>query len=133
MSMSDPIADMLTSIRNGLQVQRKFVDLPASRVKRAVAGVLQREGYLGDVRDIQGRTGHPALRLFLRYDEDGLPVIQKIGRVSKPGCRIYSGVRDIPRVLNGMGISVLTTSKGILSDREARAAGVGGEILCQVW
>ena len=77
--------------------------------------------------------GHPALRIFLKYDDDGLPVIQRVGRVSKPGRRVYQGVRDIPRVLNGLGISVLTTSKGILSDREARAQGVGGEVLCEVW
>ena len=129
MSMSDPVADMLTRIRNGLQVRREFVEVGASRVKRSIAEVLSREGYIGDVRNITARTGHPSLRIFLKYDEDGLPAIQRIGRVSKPGRRVYSGVRDIPRVLNGLGISVLTTSQGILSDREARSKGVGGEIL----
>ncbi len=133
MSMSDPIADLLTRIRNGLQVRRQFVEVGASHVKRSVAEVLSREGYVGDIRDITARTGHPSLRIFLRYDEDGQPVIQRIGRVSKPGRRVYSGVRDIPRVLNGLGISVLTTSQGVLSDREARDQGVGGEILCEVW
>jgi small subunit ribosomal protein S8 len=133
MSMSDPVADMITRIRNGLQVRREFVEVGASRVKRSIAEVLSREGYIGDVRNITARTGHPSLRIFLKYDDDGLPAIQRIGRVSKPGRRVYSGVQDIPRVLNGLGISVLTTSQGILSDREARAQGVGGEILCEVW
>ena len=133
MSMSDPIADMLTRIRNGLQVHRQYVDLDASRVKRNVADVLRREGYVGEVRDVMSSRGHPALRIFLKYDDDGFPVIRELGRVSKPGRRVYRGVREIPRVLNGLGISVLTTSKGILSDREARAQGVGGEVLCEVW
>ena len=133
MSMSDPVADMITRIRNGLQVRREFVEVGASRVKRSIADVLSREGYIGVVRNITARTGHPSLRIFLKYDEDGLPAIRRIGRVSKPGRRVYSGVQDIPRVLNGLGISVLTTSQGILSDREARAQGVGGEILCEVW
>jgi small subunit ribosomal protein S8 len=131
--MSDPVADMITRIRNGLQVRREFVEVGASRVKRSIAEVLSREGYIGDVRNITARTGHPSLRIFLKYDDDGLPAIQRIGRVSKPGRRVYSGVQEIPRVLNGLGISVLTTSQGILSDREARAQGVGGEILCEVW
>ena len=133
MSMSDPVADMITRIRNGLQVRRDFVEVGASRVKRSIAEVLSREGYIGDVRNITARTGHPSLRIFLKYDDDGMPAIQRIGRVSKPGRRVYSGVQEIPRVLNGLGISVLTTSQGILSDREARAQGVGGEILCEVW
>jgi small subunit ribosomal protein S8 len=124
---------MLTRIRNGLQVRRDYIDVALSRVKRSVAEVLRREGYVGDLREMLDRAGHPALRIFLKYDEDGMPAIQRIGRVSKPGCRVYRGVREMPRVLNGLGISVLTTSKGILSDREARAAGVGGEILCEVW
>ena len=133
MSMSDPVADMITRIRNGLQVRRDFVEVGASRVKRSIAEVLSREGYIGDIRNITARTGHPSLRIFLKYDDDGMPAIQRIGRVSKPGRRVYSGVQEIPRVLNGLGISVLTTSQGILSDREARAQGVGGEILCEVW
>ena len=133
MSMSDPIADMLTRIRNGLQVRRDHVDVDASRVKRSIASVLEREGYISGTRDVTSMRGHPALRIFLKYDDDGFPVIRELGRVSKPGRRVYRGVRDIPRVLNGLGISVLTTSRGILSDREARAEGVGGEVLCEVW
>ncbi len=133
MSMSDPIADMLTSIRNGLQVHREFVEVSASHVKQSVAHVLRREGYVDDVAEVMGRRGHPALRIFLKYDVDGASVIRKIGRVSRPGRRVYRGVRDLPKVLGGLGITVLTTSKGILSDREARAEGVGGEVLCEVW
>ena len=133
MSMSDPIADMLTSIRNGLQVHRDYVDVDASRVKRSVAEVLRREGYILDIRDVSNKRGHPALRIYLKYDRDGVPAIRRIGRISRPGRRVYRGVREIPRVLNGLGISVLTTSRGILSDREARVKGVGGEVLCEIW
>jgi small subunit ribosomal protein S8 len=131
--MTDPIADMLTRIRNGLHVRRGHVDVQASRLARAVLEVLRREGFVQETREVQSPSGHPHLRVLLKYDRDGEPVISKIGRVSKPGCRVYRGVSDIPRVLNGLGISVLTTSKGVLSDREARAQGVGGEVLCEVW
>ncbi len=133
MSMSDPIADMLTVIRNGLQARRASVDVDASRVKQSIGLVLQREGFVREIQQIVGRRGFPALRIFLKYDDDGSPVIQKIGRVSRPGRRVYRGVREIPRVLDGLGIAVLTTSRGILSDREARREGVGGEVLCEVW
>lgn len=133
MSMNDTVADMLTRIRNGLTVHRDSVDVIASRLNRAVADTLVREGYIGDVNDILDPRGHKALRLNLKYDRDGGPVISKIGRVSRPGRRVYRGVREIPRVLNGLGISVVSTSQGVLSDREARDVGVGGEILCEVW
>lgn len=133
MSMNDTISDMLTRIRNGIQVQRDTVDVIASRLNRRIAEAMQREGYIEEVNDILDPRGHPALRVRLRYDEDGGPVISKIGRISRPGRRVYAGVQDIPRVLGGLGISVVSTSKGVLSDREARAAGVGGEILCELW
>jgi len=133
MAMTDTIADMLTRIRNGVAVQRNSVDVLSSRLNRSVADVLQREGYIDDVRDVLDPRGHPALRVLLKYDHDGDPVISKIGRVSRPGRRVYRGVREIPRVLNGLGISVVSTSQGVLSDREARTAGVGGEILCEIW
>ena len=133
MAMNDTMADMLTRIRNGLMVQRDSVDVIASRLNRAVADVLEREGFIAGVTEVLDPRGHGALRLQLKYDRDGGPVIQKIGRVSRPGRRIYRGVKEIPRVLNGMGISVVSTSRGVLSDREARGAGVGGEILCEVW
>ncbi|MDA1193602.1 MAG: 30S ribosomal protein S8 [Planctomycetota bacterium] len=133
MALNDTCADMLTRIRNGLAVNRQTVDVIASRLNRAVAGVLEREGFIHGVRDIHDRRGHDALRIMLKYDHDGDPVISKIGRISRPGCRVYRGVRELPRVLNGLGISVLSTSRGVMSDREARTAGVGGEVLCEIW
>lgn len=133
MSMTDPIADLLTRIRNGLRIRASAVDVRASRFVRSVADVLKREGYVDDVRAADGPDGRPQLRVYLKYDGDGNPVISSIGRVSKPGRRAYRGVRELPKVLNGMGICVLSTSRGVFSDREARAQGVGGEILCEVW
>ena len=124
MSMNDTVSDMLTRIRNGIQAGRSDVDIIGSRLSRSVADVLVREGYAREVNDILDPRGHPGLRVVLKYDEEGDSVISKIGRVSRPGCRVYRGVKDIPRVLNGLGISVISTSKGVLSDREARAAGV---------
>jgi small subunit ribosomal protein S8 len=132
MSMTDPIADMLTRIRNAVRVRRDAVDVNASGVVRAIARVLAREGFVADVRD--GESGpHPTLRIYLKYDEDGVPVISSIGRVSRPGRRLYARVGSIPRVLNGLGIAVVSTSSGVLSDREARERRVGGEVLCEVW
>ncbi|MFO0933692.1 MAG: 30S ribosomal protein S8 [Planctomycetota bacterium] len=133
MSMTDPIADLLTRIRNGIRVRASSVDVRPSRFVKSVAEVLKREGYVEDVRTSDGVDGRPGLRVYLKYDVDGNPVISSIGRVSKPGRRAYKGVRELPRILNGLGICVLSTSRGVFSDREARAQGVGGEILCEVW
>jgi len=133
MAMNDTVADMLTRIHNGLVVNRSSVDVIASKLNRSVANVLEREGFLVGVTEVLDSRGHKALRLALKYDRDGASVITKIGRVSRPGRRVYRGVQDIPRVLNGLGISVVSTSRGVLSDREARGAGVGGEILCEIW
>ncbi len=133
MSMNDTIADMLTRIRNGIQVRRNTVDVIGSKLNKHIAQVMVREGYVADVQPVLNPRGHDALRLSLRYDEDGVSVISKIDRVSKPGRRHYCGAREIPKVLNGLGISVVSTSKGVLSDREARAAGVGGEVICEMW
>lgn len=133
MAMNDTISDMLTRIRNGVAVQRNSVDVISSRLNRAVIDVMQREGYVQEFREVLDSRGHPALRVLLKYDMDGDSVISKIGRVSRPGRRVYRGVREIPRVLNGLGISVVSTSKGVMSDREARTAGIGGEILCEIW
>ncbi len=133
MSMNDTIADMLTRIRNGIQARRNRVDVIGSRLNRRVADVLVREGYVTKNNDVLDPRGFPALRIGLKYDNDGASVISKIGRVSRPGCRVYAGVREIPKVLGGLGISVVSTSKGVMSDREARAAGIGGEVICQVW
>ena len=132
MSMTDPIGDMLTRIRNAVRVRRDAVDVTSSGVVRAIAKVLAREGFVNDVRD--GEAGpHPTLRIYLKYDDDGVPVISSIGRISRPGRRHYARVDAIPRVLNGLGISVVSTSRGVISDREARAQRVGGEVLCEVW
>ena len=133
MSMTDPIADLLTRIRNGLRVHGAKVEVRKSRLNEEVVKVLTREGFLLDVREVATPTGRAALEVGLKYDDDGEPVISSIDRVSEPGRRVYRGVREIPRILNGMGIAVLSTSRGVMSDREARAAGVGGEVLCEVW
>ncbi len=132
MTMSDPIADMLTRIRNGLQARKSFVMSPASKTRQRILDVLQREGYIGGYTRIDGDNNKADLKIDLKYHE-GLPVIRTINRVSKPGRRVYSSVRDLPRVHNGLGISVVSTPKGVLSDAEAREANVGGEVLCTVF
>lgn len=132
--MTDPIADMLTRIRNAVSVERQYVELPVSKVKRGLAEVLKREGYIWDwseekLEDVPVGT----LRLELKYGPNGERVIQKLRRVSKPGRRVYSGSRDLRPVLDGLGISVISTSRGVVSDREARQRNLGGEVLCEVW
>jgi small subunit ribosomal protein S8 len=133
MSMTDPIADMLTRVRNAIRVRASTVDINGSRFVKSVVDVLRREGYVEDVRVAEGVVGRPMIRIYLKYDGDGNPVISSIGRISRPGRREYRGVTELPKVLNGLGIAVLSTSRGVFSDREARAAGVGGELLCEVW
>ena len=130
MSMSDPIADMLTRIRNAQMVGHAEVAMPASRLKTAIAKVLKDEGYIEDfaLRDSGPRK---ELRIGLKYYA-GRPVIERLERVSKPGLRVYKGRDDIPRVMNGLGVAILSTSRGVMTDRKARADGVGGEILCIV-
>jgi len=130
--MTDPLADMLTRIRNALMIERPFVDIPASKLKVGVAAALQREGYVWDYEVIQ-QTPHDVLRISLKYGPNGERVIQHISRVSTPGRRVYSGIRKTPEVLKGLGVSILSTNQGILSNREAKAKNVGGEILCQVY
>ena len=130
MSMSDPIADMLTRIRNAQMTERATVLMPSSKVKSAIATVLKDEGYI-DCFKIVGEEQKPVLEIALRYHA-GRPVIEKIERVSKPGLRIYKSKDDIPRVMNGMGIAIVSTSQGVMTDRKARATGVGGEVLCIV-
>ena len=129
MSMTDPIADMLTRIRNAQMVEKATVEMPSSRVKVAIAGVLKDEGYIDGFRVTE--EAKPVLEIALRYHA-GRPVIEKIERVSKPGLRIYRGKDDIPRVMNGLGIAIVSTSRGVMTDRRARASGVGGEVLCIV-
>ena len=131
MSMSDPIADMLTRIRNAQIMEKVSVAMPSSKLKVAIAKVLKDEGYVEDfsVRDLQG--GKSDLVIGLKYHA-GRPVIERIERVSRPGLRIYRGSGDLPKVMGGLGVSIVSTSKGVMTDKKARAAGVGGEVLCVV-
>lgn len=130
MSMSDPIADMLTRIRNAQSTNKPAVSMPSSKVKAAIANVLKDEGYIEDYV-VQPVDGKPQLNISLKYYA-GRPVIEKIDRVSRPGLRIYRGTQDIPTVMNGLGVTIISTSKGVMTDRKARAAGIGGEVLCVV-
>lgn len=130
MSMSDPIADMLTRIRNAQSVNKLAVSMPSSRLKTAIAAVLKDEGYIDDF-SVQANDGKPQLNISLKYYA-GRPVIETIARVSKPGLRVYRGSQAIPTVMNGLGVTIMSTSKGVMTDRKARAAGVGGEVLCVV-
>ena len=130
MSMSDPIADMLTRIRNAQMVEKPSVVMPSSKLKAAIAKVLKDEGYIEDFA-IRGDGAKPELEIALKYYA-GHPVIEKIERVSRPGLRIYKPSRDIPTVMNGLGVAIVSTSKGVMTDRKARGLGVGGEVLCIV-
>jgi small subunit ribosomal protein S8 len=130
--MTDPIADMLTRIRNAVRIERPHVELPASKVKRGLAEVLKREGYIWDWEEIDAQPQNQ-LRLHLKYGPNGERVIRHIRRVSTPGRRVYSGYDKLRPVLNGMGIFVISTSRGVVSDREARHRKLGGEVLCEIW
>jgi small subunit ribosomal protein S8 len=132
MSMTDPIADLLTRVRNACHARHPRVDIPSSKLKREVARVLAEARFIDNFAyiadDKQGM-----LRLFLRYDDSNVPLIKGLKRISKPGLRQYAAKGDIPRVLRGLGIAIISTSRGVMTDREARRAGVGGEVLCNVW
>jgi small subunit ribosomal protein S8 len=130
--MTDPIADMLTRIRNAVQVERSFVEMPSSKVKVGIAGALQREGYIWDYEVLDTEPAK-TLRVNLKYGQAGEKVITKLVRESKPGRRLYVGVDEIPTVLGGMGTAVLSTTKGIMSSREAKKDRVGGELICTVY
>jgi small subunit ribosomal protein S8 len=132
--MTDPIADMLTRIRNAVRVERPIVEMPLSKVKRGVAEVLKREGYIWDFREEQP-DGQPMKQLMidLKYGPNGERVIRHIKRVSKPGRRVYSRATELRPILNGLGISIISTSRGVISDREARQKKLGGEVLCELW
>ena len=132
MAMSDPLGDMLTRIRNGQRAGKSTVMAPASNLRSNVLEVLQREGYIRSYRREPSDIGRDELWIELKYN-DGSPVIQEISRVSRPGRRVYSKIKELPRVLNGLGITILSTPRGVMSDQEARAANVGGEVLCQVF
>lgn len=129
--MTDPIADMLTRVRNAVRVERPYVDIPSSRVKRGIADVLKREGFIWDWKDIEAEPV-ALLRLELKYGPNGERVIQSIKRVSKPGRRLYTRSKELKPVLGGMGISIISSSRGVISDREARRDNLGGEVLCEV-
>jgi small subunit ribosomal protein S8 len=130
--MTDPISDMLTRIRNAGRARHVKTKCPASKVKLAIAKVMSAEGFLGDV-SLNQQGSHPELEIGIRYGDSGDMIIDGIRRVSKPGRRIYVGASEIPKVRNGLGIAVLSTSRGVMCDREAREAKVGGEVLCEVW
>jgi small subunit ribosomal protein S8 len=130
MSMSDPIADMLTRIRNGQMIDKEYVRMPSSKLKKAIAQVLRDEGYI-DGYKVHEMNEHSEIEITLKYYA-GRPVIEKIDRVSKPGLRIYKGRDELPRVMNGLGVAILSTSQGVMTDRKARSLGVGGEVLCLV-
>ncbi len=132
MSLTDPIGDMLTRIRNGQMTNMAVVDCPSSAFRKRVLDVLQREGYIRGFTEVQQGKKQPMLQIELKY-HDGIGVIRKIDRVSTPGRRVYAGIKDFGRVFNGLGISILSTPRGVLSDNEARAQNVGGEVLCRVF
>ncbi|MCI9407690.1 MAG: 30S ribosomal protein S8 [Clostridia bacterium] len=130
--MTDPIADMLTRIRNAIMVNKDTVEIPSSNMKKAIADIMLAEGFVSDVKLVEdGYNGK--LVVTLKYAGKGRSVINGLKRISKPGLRAYAGVEDMPKVLNGLGIAVLSTNKGIMTDKQAKAANVGGEVLCYIW
>ena len=133
MSMSDPIADMLTRVRNATNAGHKRVDIPASKMKLEIARILQKERFIANYKFVDDGSTQGVIRVYLKYTPDEEPVIAGIERVSKPGLRRYCGAQEVPRVFGGMGVSILSTSRGFMTGREAKRIGVGGEILCTVW
>jgi len=132
MSVSDPIADMLTKIRNANEARHEKVDIPTSKLKLEIVKILKTEGYIKNFKKIQNE-GQNFIRIFLKYDEKNDPIIHGLSKVSKPGRRVYSGYRDMPRILNGYGIAIVSTSDGIITGRKAVEKHVGGELICTVW
>ena len=129
---SDPIADMLTRIRNALGARHSKVDVPASKLKTDIARILKEEGYIVNFKLAEEGAAR-TIKIYLKYAPDSSPVISSIKRVSRPGCRVYVGRKEIPRVLGGLGINILTTPRGVMTGRKAHTEGLGGEVLCQVW
>jgi len=130
---TDPIADMLTRIRNANSSKHKTVDVPSSKMKLAIANILLNEGYIKALEEIKSENNQGIIRITLKYDEKGARVIDGLKRISKPGLRVYASRDELPQVLNGLGIALISTSKGIKTDKEARAEGLGGEVLAYVW
>ena len=132
--MTDPIADMLTRIRNGIQAHHDRVELPVSKLKVEIAKILKSEGFISNYKLVEDNTKpQNTLRLYLKYSDDGEPVIHGIERISRPGRRVYRGKEELPKVLGGLGLAIVSTSRGVLSGADAAKSGVGGEVLCQVW
>ena len=132
MVMTDPIADMLTRIRNANDAGHKMVEIPASNEKRAIANILMEEGYINKVEYVEDEK-QGMIKVTLKYGDNKSRVISGIKRISKPGLRVYAGHADLPKVLNGLGIAIVSTSKGVMTDKKARKAGIGGEVICYVW
>jgi small subunit ribosomal protein S8 len=132
MTMTDPIADMLARIRNATQATHEDVLIPASKIKESIARILAEEGYV-DAYEVLEDGGHPSIKIELRYSGEREPAIAGIRRISKPGRRVYKGARELPRVLGGLGVAIISTSQGVMTDRQARKAQVGGEVLAYVW
>jgi len=132
MSMTDPISDFLSRIRNGLLAKKGHVDCPHSKLKLRIAEILKEEGYIDGVTDVEDKV-QGRISMTLRYANDAVPAITGLKRISKPGQRKYVGARDLPKVRNGLGIAIVSTSRGVMTDRSARKLGVGGEVLCEVW
>ncbi len=132
MGMTDPIADMLSRIRNGAKAGKKWVDIPASKLRKEMARILAEEHFIKNYQFIDD-SKQGGIRVFLSYDSDEKPIIRGIKRISKPGLRMYSRAEELPRVLNGLGIAIISTSSGVMTDRDARVKGVGGEVICYVW
>ena len=132
MNITDPIADMLTRVRNALQARHSKVDVPASKLKAEIARILKEEGYIANYK-VADEEGKRTIKIYLKYGPDSEPVISRLTRVSRPGRRVYVGQREIPKVLGGMGINILTTPRGVMTGRTAYRERVGGEILCEVW
>jgi small subunit ribosomal protein S8 len=133
MSMTDPIADMLTRIRNGITSHHDRIELPTSKLKVEIARILKSEGFIRNYTVVDKEASQATLRIDLKYSQDGEPVIHGIERISRPGRRVYRNKQEIPRVLGGLGLAIVSTSKGVLSGQDAVKSGVGGEVLCQIW
>ena len=132
MSLTDPVADFLARIRNAIGARHQKLDVPASKLKLELARILKEEGYIANFKQVE-EAGHKVVRVYLKYGANNEAVITNLERVSRPGCRVYVGRNEIPRVLGGLGINILTTPKGVMTGREARKQGVGGEVLCEIW
>ncbi len=132
MTMTDPVADFLARVRNAIRARHQKVDVPASRLKLEIARILKEEGYISNYKATE-EDGHKVLRIYLKYGAANDAAISNLARVSRPGCRVYVGRTEIPRVLGGLGINILTTPRGVMTGKQARREGVGGEILCEVW